>query len=98
MATTSEAKESPKTEFIEYLGDPGNKQGVDFLTAHSLPKSDSIFKRGKVSPTKDLTWERDPSGPAPGFPGARLLLPTEDLDPAVVALLKDTPGYRLVSE
>lgn len=89
-----------KTEFIEYLGEPTEKHGVDFLHSHSIPKGDPVWARlGVDRPNKDLTWERDPLGKPIGFKGNRLLLSTEGLDPALVtALTEKVPGFKLVSE
>jgi len=82
--------------FIEYLGEAPH--GTAFLTAHTLPKTDALWKRHNVSNPKEVTWERDPTGPGIGQKGSRMLVPVADLDPAQVAVLEKTPGYKRVNE
>lgn len=84
--------------FIEYLGDPESTHGVAFLTNHTIPKGDGLWKRNKVEDAKTVTWERDPLGPSIGQKGNRMLVRVEDLTPSMVAVLEKTPGYRRVSE
>lgn len=98
MATqeTADTKAANTTDYIEYMGD--EVHGTSFLTSHTLPAGDGLWKRNKVEGAKKLTWERDPMGPGIGQKGARMLLPVEDIDPAQVAVLEKTPGYRRVSE
>lgn len=103
MTDTSTAEEpvaeETAPEWIEYLGDPENPNGVHFLHSHTIPKTDAVWKRLGVKPTKDLVWERDPLGAPIGFKGNRLLLSTEGLDPAVVsAVVEKVPGYKVVNE
>lgn len=88
----------PKTDYIEYMGDPDSPHGVAFLTSHTLPKGDALWKRNGVQDAKSVTWERDPMGPPVGQKGARMLLPVEDLTPSMVSVLEKTPGYKRVSE
>lgn len=89
-------------DYVEYLGDPADPgaHGVTFLTSHSLPRTDPLWKRNRLEATdvKAVTWERDPNGPLVGFKGARFLLPIEDFTPAQVEILEKTPGYRRVTE
>lgn len=85
-------------DFIEYLGDPDSPHGVAFLTSHTIPKGDGLWKRNKVEDPKNVTWERDPLGPGIGQKGNRMLVRVEDLTPSMVSVLEKTPGYRRVSE
>ncbi len=99
MGTNETASDKmPTTDYIEYLGDPDSPHGVAFLTSHTLPKGDGLWKRNKVEDAKSVTWERDPLGPSIGQKGARMLLPVSDLTPGMVSVLEKTPGYRRVSE
>jgi hypothetical protein len=90
----------PEQDFIEYLGDPENPAagGTAFLSSHTIPKGDGLWKRAKVSVSKDLTWERDPMGPGIGQKGNRMLLATSDVPPEALAVLEKTPGFKRVSE
>ena len=97
--TTPETAEEevPETQdYIEYLGE--DPYGTAFLTAHTLPKNDGLWKRNKVTDAKSVTWERDPYGPGIGQKGNRMLVRVEDLSPAQVEVLEKTPGYKRVSE
>jgi hypothetical protein len=86
-------------EYIEYLGDPESPHGTAFLTAHTIPKGDSVWERLKIDkPTKDLVWKRDEFGPKIGQKGNRMLLDTEGLDPAIVQGVVKMPGYKVVNE
>lgn len=99
MAGDSKAAEvsQPQTQdYIEYLGE--EPHGVAFLTAHTLPKGDGLWKRNKVTVDQDIVWERDPMGPGIGQSGARMRLPVEDLPAGAAEILAKTPGYKLVSE
>jgi hypothetical protein len=91
-------KMAAEEEFIEYLGDPENPTGTAFLSSHTIPKGDGLWKRAKVSVSKDLTWERDPMGPGIGQKGNRMLLATSDVPPEALAVLEKTPGFKRVSE
>lgn len=97
LGETEVAEESTAREYIEFLGDPDNPLGTAFLNSHTMEKGDPAWKRLGVKPTKDLTWERDPFGPAIGFKGNRLLLPVEDIDPAVATALEKVPGFKRVT-
>lgn len=90
-----EESEAPR-EYIQYLGE--QPHGTDFLTSHTLPRGDGLWKRAKITVTKDLTWERDPMGPGVGQRGNRMLLPVEDLPEGVAAVLEKTPGYKRVTD
>lgn len=94
--TVAEAKEAPQTEFIEYSGEAGISS--HFLSSHTIPKGDSLWKRNGLKVTKDVTWERSPDGPAVGFGPGLFRVPVADLDPEAVAVLEKTPGYKRVSE
>lgn len=83
-------------DFIEYLGE--EPHGTAFLTSHTLPKGDPLWKRNNVDDAKAATWERDPMGPPVGQKGNRFLVRTSDLSPAQVAVLEKTPSYKRVSE
>jgi hypothetical protein len=100
MAETNKAKENAAdtntTEYVEYLGEA--PYGVTFLTAHTLPKGDALWKRNGVEATKDVVWERDPMGPPVGQKGSRMLVKTEDLPDGAKAVLEKTPGYKIVNE
>lgn len=85
-----------KADFIEYQGEAPH--GVSFLTSHTIPKGDPLWKRNGVEDAKVVTWVRDPMGPGIGQPGARMLVRTSDLTPGMVAVLEKTPGYKRVSE
>lgn len=87
-------------EFIEYVGDPNNAAtvGTEFLTSHTIPKGDPLWKRAGVTVNKDITWERDPLGPAVGNKGNRFLVPVEDMPEGTAAVLEKTPGFKRVSE
>lgn len=82
--------------FIEYLGEAPH--GTAFLTSHTLPKSDALWKRNGVENPKEVTWERDPNGPGIGQKGNRMLVRVADLEPAQVAVLEKTPGFKRVNE
>jgi hypothetical protein len=98
VSETGQAKDSGG--FIEYLGDLDDPKsyGVTFLTSHTIPKADGLWKRNKVDDAKEVTWERDPQGPGIGQKGNRMLVPVEDLTPSMVAVLEKTRGYKRVSE
>jgi hypothetical protein len=87
--------EPAQSEFIEYAGE--EPFGTSFLTSHTLPKGDALWKRNNVEVSKDLVWERDPMGPAIGQKGSHLRLSTEGLPADVVKVLENTPGYKRVS-
>lgn len=95
MAETTKATPDA-VAYIEYLGE--EPYGTAFLSSHTIPKGDGLWKRNKVEGAKSVTWERDPLGPGIGQKGNRMLVRVEDLDPAQVALLEKTPGYKRVSE
>jgi hypothetical protein len=95
MATT-ETSAAPTTGYIEYLGE--EPHGTAFLRSHSIPKNDPVWKRNRVEDAKAVAWERDPTGPGVGQKGNRMLVPIEDLTPAMVAVLEKLPGYKRVSE
>lgn len=84
------------TEFIEYLGEAPH--GSTFLTSHAILQGDPLWKREKLDVGQDLVWERDPLGPAVGFPGNQLLLATDDLPAGVADVLLKLPQYRLVTD
>lgn len=88
--------EESKAGYIEYVGEEPN--GTSFLTAHTLPRTDALWKRHGVQNAKEVKWERDPMGPAIGQKGNRFLVPVADLDPAQLAVLEKTPGYKRVSD
>lgn len=93
------AEESaPEThEYIEYAGD--EVHGTAFLTSHTIPKGDSVWKRLHVNaPDEDLVWMRDEFGPPIGSPGSRMLLSTDGLSPSLVTALGKVPGYTVVNE
>lgn len=94
---TSSAK---TTDYIEYLGDAQdpNSHGVTFLTSHTIPKGDGLWKRLNVESPKEIVWERDPLGPPVGQKGARMLARVEDMTPQQATALEKVPGYRRVSE
>lgn len=88
-------------EYIEYLGDPNNSVvGVEtaFLSSHTIPKGDPLWKRAGLTVTRDVTWERDPMGPPVGQKGNRFLVAVEDLPDGTAAVLEKTPGFKRVSE
>lgn len=95
----TEPTEPETQDYIEYLGERGEGQyGTDFLTSHTLPKGDGVWKRLRVTPpSKDLVWERDPFGPGHGQKGNRFLVPVEDLTPEIAAGLEKVPGFRKVN-
>lgn len=82
-------------EYIEYLGE--EPHGTDFLTSHTIPKGDPVWKRFGLKPTKDVTWERDPFGPGIGQKGNRMLLSVEDLPDGVAEVLEQGQNYRRVT-
>ncbi len=89
-------EEPASGDFIEYLGE--QPHGTAFLTSHTLPRGEALWKRNGVEVKKDLTWERDPLGPPVGQKGNRMLLPVQDLPEGVAEVLEKTPGYKRVSE
>lgn len=93
------AEQTPSTsaEYIEYLGDPANPHGTDFVTSHTILKGDPTWKRLGVEVKKDLTWERDPLGPAVGFKGNRMLLPVSDLPAGVAEAIVKMPEFKRVT-
>lgn len=96
QAAEIESTEPQTRDYIEYLGEP--PYGTDFLTAHTLPKGDRLWKRlGVKAPTKDIVWERDPFGPGHGQKGNRFLVPVEDLTPEIAAGLEKVPGFKKVN-
>lgn len=88
--------EPETTEYVEYLGE--KPYGVEFLTSHTIPKNDTLWKRSGVEATKDVTWERDPMGPGIGQKGNRMLVKTADLPDGARAVLEKTPGFKIVNE
>lgn len=97
LAETQALQEEAETtkEYIEYLGE--EPHGTAFLTSHSIPKGDPVWKRAGVSVSKDLTWERDPYGPPVGQKGSRMLLAVEDLPAGAAEALEKVPGYKRVT-
>ena len=89
-------EQEPTTDYIEYLGEAPH--GVAFLTSHTLPRGDGLWKRNKLQVTKDVTWERDPLAAEIGQKGNRMLVRVDDLPEGTAAILEKTPGYRRVSE
>lgn len=94
----TEATPVETNEWIEYLGEPDSPHGTAFLSSHTIPKGDPVWKRLGVKPTKDLVWERDPLGPGHGFKGNRMLLSTEGLDQSLVEAVAKIPGFKVVNE
>lgn len=90
------APEATEVEYIEYLGE--EPFGTAFLTSHTLPRGDGLWKRNKLDVRKDVTWERDPYGPAIGQPGNRMLVRVDDLPAGTAEVLEKLPTYRRVSE
>lgn len=90
----TEAEQS--SDFIEYLGE--ESFGTAFLHSHTIPRGDGLWKRNKLQVSRDVTWERDPMGPAIGHKGNRFLVSVEDLPEGTAQLLEKTPGYKRVSE
>lgn len=89
----------PETQdYIEYLGDPDNVTGTAFLTSHTLPKGDPLWKRARVTVNKDITWVRDPMGPGIGQKGNRMLLHVDDIPAGALPVLAKTPGFKRVTE
>lgn len=87
----------PETvDYIEYLGE--EPHGTAFLTSFTIPRGDALWKRNKVTVTKDVTWERDPLGAGIGQKGNRMLVRVEDLPDGTAAVLEKTPGFKRVSE
>jgi len=82
-------------DYMEYLGE--EPHGVAFLTSHTLPKGDGLWKQNKLTVTKDIVWEADPSGPAIGQKGRRMLVPLADLPDGVAKVLDKTPGFKRVT-
>lgn len=82
-------------EYIEWLGE--EPYGTDFIHSHTLPRGDGLWKRAGLKVNKDVTWERDPFGPAVGQPGNRFLVPVEDLPNGVAEVLEKVPGYKRVT-
>jgi hypothetical protein len=82
--------------FLEYMGE--EPHGTAFLQSHTIPKGDGLWKRNKVSMSKDLVWERDPTGPSVGQKGNRFLLPLADVSPEAVDVLVKMPNYKRVDE
>jgi hypothetical protein len=96
MTPTDRAAHAATADYIEYLGEAPH--GTAFLSSHTIPKGDALWKRNKVEDAKDAVWERDPQGPGIGQKGNRMLLSVEDLTPAMVSVLEKTPGFKRVSE
>ena len=88
------AEEAQTTEYIEYLGDPVH--GTAFLTSHTLPKGDALWKRNNVVASKDVVWERDPNVPV--GQKSRMLVKASDLSAEQLDLLERTTGFKRVSE
>lgn len=84
-------------EYIEYLGDPNGLHGVTFLSSHTISKGDPAWKKLGVEATQDLVWERDPYGPAVGFPGNRFLLRVSDIPANLVSAVAKLPGFQRVT-
>jgi hypothetical protein len=93
--TNEVADDATKREYIQYMGE--EPHGTAFLTTHTIPKGDGLWKRNGVTLTKDVVWERDPLGPSVGQKGNQMLVAVEDLDPNVVRVLEKTPGYKRIS-
>lgn len=98
VAEEANEQEQPQArEFLEYTGE--EPHGTSFLTSHTIPKGDPVWKRLGVKPTKDLVWERDPLGPGIGQKGNRMLLSTEGMDPELVAVIDDRfPNINRVTD
>jgi hypothetical protein len=105
MADTTNVTEEPVAEesapetheYIEYMGE--EPHGTAFLTAHTIPKSDPVWGRLRVSkPTKDLVWTRDEFGPPIGNKGNRMLLSTDGMTPELVTAVAKIPGFKVVNE
>lgn len=99
-AETEELRQEAEAEnnqgYIEFLGE--EPHGTAFLTTHTLPRGDGLWKRNKLTVNKDIVWERDPMGPAIGQPGSRMLVPISDLPDGTLEILEKTPGYKRVNE
>lgn len=95
-AETPAVEESNKREFIEYLGE--EPYGVTFLTSHTLPRGDGLWKRAGVTVNRDLTWERDPNLASIGHKGNRMLLPVEGLPDGAAEALEKLPQYKRVTD
>lgn len=96
VAESSVETEQDKTrDYIEYKGD--ETFGTAFLTTHTIPKGDGLWKREGVTAPKDLVWERDPFGPALGFPGNKMRLAVEDIPADLLPILERIPGYKRVN-
>lgn len=99
MADTKPApaeQDALPTDFIEYLG--SDQYGTAFLTWHTIPKGDPLWKRNRLQVSKDIVWARDPMGPEIGQKGNRMLVAVEDLPEGTAEILAKTPGYKRVSE
>ncbi len=94
VAAEETTAEQPR-EYLEYMGE--EPYGVDFLSSHTIPKGDPLWKRYGVKATKDVTWERDPLGPGHGQPGNRMLLAVEDIAPELVPVLERMPNVKRVT-
>lgn len=95
--TVSDVQDVPETvDYIEYLGE--EPHGTTFLTSHTLPRGDALWKRNKMTVSKAVTFERDPLGPPVGQSGNRLLVRVDDLPEGTLAVLEKSPGYKRVSE
>lgn len=94
--TDAKPTEEKSTGFMEYMGE--EPYGTAFLSTHTIPKGDALWKRAGVdSPKKDLVWERDLYGPAIGSKGNRFLLPLADLTEDQAKAL-ERAGFKRVAE
>jgi hypothetical protein len=75
-----------KTEYVEFVGWP--PYGTEFSSGHSIPAK-HMKEVHDIKTTKDLTWTKGANG--------RFLLPTADLDPAVLEYLKTDEAFKVVS-
>lgn len=96
LAEEESAPETTEVEYIEYLGE--EPHGTAFLSSHTLPRGDGLWKRNKLDVRKDVTWERDPYGPGIGQEGNRMLVRVDDLPAGTAEVLEKLPQYRRVSE
>lgn len=95
MADEKAVATAPNRDYIEYTGE--EPYGTAFLSSHTIPKGDALWKRNGLQVTKDVTWERDPNGPAIGSKGNRFLVPLEDLPDGAAAVLDKLPNYKRVT-
>jgi hypothetical protein len=74
-----------QTEYVEFIGWPPN--GAEFISKHIVPAK-HMEDVHDVKTTKDLVWTKGANG--------RMLLPTADVDPKVLAYLKTDPAFKVV--